>query len=78
MKTVYVQKRVEGLDKLLLYLTGEKVLFNKYYQLGKLSWLTKIEVVGNLGEWNFRRVFEIVNENDLRIEYSSNRLQIFL
>lgn len=75
---VYVQKRVDGLEKIRLYLHGEKILYNKHYNITVgLHFLVRIEIVSALGEWNLRRVWDLVNENDLRIEYSENRLQVF-
>lgn len=78
MTAVYVQRRSEGLDKISTYLTVEKVPFVFDYETKPKPWLSKIVVIGDLGEWNLRRVFDIVNENDLRIDYSNNRLQIFI
>lgn len=71
-KAVYIQKRADGLQKIMLYLTGEKVTFNKVYQLDHKPWIYRLEITGTLGEWNLRRVWDIVQESDLNIEYSSH------
>jgi len=78
MATIYVQKRVEGLNKLLLYLTGEKVSYEKHYAVQPFPWIEKIVITGELGEWNLRTVWDILNSNDLRVKYSNNRLEIFV
>lgn len=76
-KTVYVQKRVNGLDSIRVYLVGEGVSCDYHYETKPLTWLSKIVVRGDLGEWNLRRVIDIVNQNDLRLEYIGKCFQIF-
>lgn len=73
--TVYVQPRVNGLQKLLLYLHTEQIPFLKIYTLDS-SWLSAIRITGRLGEWNLRRVWDIVNETDLRIEFTGKHFEV--